>query len=167
MIARAVHWGLPPLLVAAALASLPGSAEAEATLTDVRDATVRFHSLTQAAKAGYADNPLPCFDDPSGGMGEHLINGDLLLDGGTLDPLAPEALVYEVRDNGGWKLVGVEYVVLFSDVPSTATAPTVLGQPLTPNFDLGLWKLHAWLFEDNLLGVFQDWNPEVPDCPTD
>lgn len=167
MIMRAARWALPPMLVAAALAALPGSAGAdgEPTLADVRDATVRFHSLAQADRAGYNLDPLPCFPN----MGDHLINGTLLGDGGELHAEHPEALVYEVTDQGNWKLVAVEYVVLFTDVPDTpenrANPPSVLGQDLTPSTELGLWKLHAWIFESNPTSVFADFNPETAGCP--
>lgn len=161
----AVRWLAPlALVVTAGLTALPSSAHSTDGLDDVRAAAVRFHSVAQAQKAGYQDNALPCFDDPAGGMGEHLINGALVGDGGALDAGHPEALVYEVRD-GSWKLVAVEYVVLFSDAPYPGPAPTLLGQSLAPNPGLGLWKLHAWVFRSNPLGVFNDWNPEVTACP--
>ena len=115
-------------------------------------------------RRGYHDNQLPCFDSPAGGMGEHLINGDLLGDGGTLDARHPEALVYEVR-KGSWKLVAVEYIVLFSDAPADGPAPTLFGQQLTRHPTLPLWKLHAWIYEDNPVSVFADYTPKAPPCP--
>lgn len=160
-----VRWTAPPLLIAGLAALPPQSAQAEGTLGDLRAATVRFHSVEQANRAGYFDNELPCFDQGATGMGEHLVNGELLTDGGELSVENPEALVYEVRPQGGWKLVAVEYVVLFDDAPADGPAPTLLGQSFTPHPTLPLWKLHAWVYQDNPLGVFQDYNPEVGPCP--
>lgn len=153
-----------PVLVAG-VAALPGSAQAGDTLAEVRQATVKFHSVEAAEQAGYGDNALPCFSSEDGGMGEHLINGSLLEDGGDLDARAPEALVYDVADDGKWRLVAVEYIVLFSDAPADGPAPQVLGQDLTRHPSLPLWKLHAWIWQGNPAGVFKDWNPALTSCP--
>jgi hypothetical protein len=59
----------------------------------------------------------------------------------TIDPLAPEAIVYEPRTNGGYGMVGVEYVVLQPrGTPQRRSAGAVRkdihpdrgGQPLRP-----------------------------------
>lgn len=165
LLGRALRWAAPPMLVVGFAALPQQSAQAEGTLADLRAATVRFHSVEQANRAGYFDNELPCFEQGANGMGEHLINGELLTDGGALAVEHPEALVYEVRPQGGWKLVAVEYIVLFDDARADGPAPTLLGQAFTPHPTLPLWKLHAWVFRDNPLGVFQDYNPEVGPCP--
>jgi len=156
------------VLVAAAGAALAagyaGTAQAHTDgLDDVRAATASFHSTSQAEAAGYGDPGLPCFDSPSTnqGMGFHLVNGDLLNDGGQLSRTHPEALVYEMHD-GTLKLVAVEYIVKMSD---SAEAPHFLGQQMIPNNDLGLWTLHAWLWRDNPDGLFQSYNANVPLCP--
>src|SRR3954452_7322262 len=121
---KAGRWALPFGLLIAAVSI--GTAHANGDrLEDVRVATAKFHSVTKAHQAGYADPGLPCFDSPSTGqgMGTHLVNGDLLNDGGALSRTHPEALVYEVH-SGSLKLVAVEYIVKMSD---SATAPTFLG----------------------------------------
>jgi hypothetical protein len=121
--------------------------------------------VEQANKAGYLDNALPCFDQGNNGMGEHLINGALLDDDGALDAKHPEALVYEVRPQGGWKLVAVEFIVLFDDAPANGPAPEMFGQPFTQHPTLPLWKLHAWVHRANPLGMFADYSPDVATCP--
>ena len=121
---------------------------------------------SKANKAGYFDNALPCFDQGSNGMGEHLVNGALLDDDGALDATHPEALVYEVRAQGGWKLVAVEFIVLFDDAPANGPAPKLFGQPFTQHPSLPLWKLHAWVHRDNPLGMFTDYSPDVATCPS-
>jgi hypothetical protein len=165
-ILKALRWIVPPALLVCAV-TVPGSAQAGAGFADVRRATTPFHDIQAANDAGYGDNALPCFQNEAGGMGEHLINPDLLLDGGALDPLRPEALVYEVRADT-WKFVGVEYVVLFSDVPRDAEDPPELfGQEFSPNDSLGLWALHAWIWRGNPAGILSTWNPAVKNCPSD
>lgn len=142
-----------------------GSAQAHSdhTLDDVRTATARFHSTAQAADAGYVDPGLPCFEDRAAGkgMGFHLVNPGLIGDGGQLDPVHPEALVYE-EHQGGLKLVAVEYLVSMDDA---AEAPTFLGQKMIANTALHLWTLHAWVWRDNPDGLFQSYNANVPLCP--
>ena len=156
------RWALPIGLVVAAVSA--GTAQAGSNpLEDVRVATAKYHSVTAANASGYADPGLPCFDTPDTGqgMGTHLVNGDLLNDGGALDRTHPEALVYEVRD-GSIKLVAVEYLVNMSD---SATAPHFLGQRMIANPDLGLWTLHAWIWRDNPISLFETYNSNVPLCP--
>ncbi|MCW2857298.1 MAG: hypothetical protein JWR52_2913 [Marmoricola sp.] len=132
-------------------------------LDDVRAATAAFHSVPNAKAAGYGDPGLPCFDSPSTsqGMGFHLVNGALLNDGGALDRLHPEALVYEMH-SGTLKLVAVEYIVKMTDA---ATAPHFLGQQMMPNKALGLWTLHAWIWRANPQSLFAAYNTRVSLCP--
>lgn len=160
---KVARWGLPLALVVAVVSV--GSAQAHGDrLADVRVATAKFHSVVAANQAGYADPGLPCFDSPSTGqgMGTHLVNGALLNDGGALDRTHPEALVYEVR-SGSLKLVAVEYLVKMTD---SAEAPTFMGQRMIANPALGLWTLHAWIWRDNPIGLFETYNSNVPLCPT-
>ena len=42
--------------------------------------------------------------------------------------------------------------------------PMVLGSHLHLNEALGVYVLHAWIFIENPMGVFEDWNPDVH-CP--
>jgi hypothetical protein len=127
-----------------------------AALADVRAATARFHDVEAAVTAGY-DLLDVCFEDESGGMGIHYLKG---IDA-ELDPLAPEALVYEVTEHGP-KLVGVEYIV---PLTLSSEPPEVLGQHLHANTTLGLWVLHAWIWQPNPAGMFADYNPNVAPCP--
>jgi hypothetical protein len=154
---RIARLTVPAGLVLAAVSF--GTAHADDELADVRVATAKYHSVTAANNAGYADPGLPCFDKPESGqgMGTHLVNGELVNDGGALDRTHPEALVYEVRD-GSVKLVAVEYLVKMSD---SATAPHFLGQTMIPDNGLRLWTLHAWIWRDNPLSLFETYNANV------
>ena len=61
-------------------------------------------------------NGISCIADPTaGGMGDHFANPGLLFDHGAIDETTPEALVYESRNNGSFKLVALEYIVTIAD----------------------------------------------------
>jgi hypothetical protein len=90
-------------------------------------------------------------------MGQHFANPDTFSDG-ILDPVDPEAMVYEDKGHGNLHLVAVEWV--------STTPGTVMNVPLHFNPDVQLWVLHAWVWKDNPAGVFNDTNPTVGNCPT-
>jgi hypothetical protein len=143
--------------------ALGANAKADEQST-VRAVTARFNSVDQAEKAGYVPFYV-CAEQPGvGTMGQHYVNFTLV---GNLaiDPLQPEALVYEPRADGTLKLVALEWVRVG---PQEATAPTVLGHDLlyrtAPNrygIEPGFYERHYWLYKSNPLGAFEDWNPTV------
>ena len=93
-------------------------------LSAVRKATTKFHNVEVAKQAGYA-KLLDCFDLPGvGGMGQHYVNGALVdaTINGTVDALLPQAMVYEVDDDGSLELVAVEYIIPYAFVAPTAEA---------------------------------------------
>lgn len=130
-------------------------------LAALRSATASFHVLDRAAEAGWTDDITGCMSSPAGGMGHHYVNGGELFDGGTLDALRPEVLVYAPDATGAMRLVAVEYLILGSDLPSSAPAPELFGQPFHFNSVFGVWALHAWVWKHNPEGMFADWNPRV------
>jgi hypothetical protein len=134
----------------------------------VREATADFRDTKKAEDAGYGKF-LDCFtNEDIGGMGQHLVNGDLVGDD-VLDPLKPEALVYEPEEDGSMILVAMEYLV-FQDNWKSDEPPTLFGQefhlrtniPETPP----VWALHIWLWSGNPEGLFADYNPIIF-CPKD
>jgi hypothetical protein len=141
--------------------------EARALIHDVREATTQYHDLDVALEAGYGQF-LDCFRfGDEMGMGQHYVNGDLAGDD-VLDPLLPEALVYEPLADGTMTLVAFEYLVFASvwdPEESGREAPTLFGQdfhlktniPDTPP----VWVLHVWLWTHNPEGIFSDYNPLV------
>lgn len=146
---------------AAMHSTVPASAAAVASpglLKEVHAASARFHSTTQATKAGYVVSS-PCIAHPTlGGMGFHWVNNGLV--DPVFDPLEPEALVYAPDASGTPRLAAVEYIVINVGQP----APTFDGQP----FDVGgtpvpvaHWSLHVWVHRDNPSGVFTPFNPDV------
>src|SRR5690348_1724133 len=150
-------------------------------LAQVRQATARFHRLDEAIRAGYqlgwvngsnvriltgcvanVANPA------AGAMGYHYINPQLVADN-AVDPLEPEALVYESTPDGGRRLVAVEWIVRSaqSNPPGVSEVPSVLGMEmhiLVPPPGPAFYLMHAWLWKHNPAGMMADWNPEVS-CP--
>jgi hypothetical protein len=147
-------------------------------LAQLRHATAPYRRISNALAAGYTAFAIPpsvggtpttglglpgdptCFDDPTGGMGVHYVNG---IDA-TLDITHPEALVYQVGDHGRLRLVAVEYIVpdVFVD---PANPPVLFGMHLHHHPYLPVYVLHVWAWRHNPSGLFADWNPEVPPCP--
>jgi hypothetical protein len=133
-------------------------------LAQLRAATARYHRTEVAMADGYnfVDGLDHCFFSPGeGGMGYHLINAGLL--DTTVEALRPEALVYQPGPNGQLKLGAVEYIVPAAawDAEGHGDLPQVLGQTLHLNAPLGVYVLHAWIFDHNPAGIFEDWNPKV------
>jgi hypothetical protein len=114
------------------LAASPAFAQGQSELAEARQATAKFHKVSHAEAAGYAStlDVLGCFQNPGvGGMGVHYLNGALL--DGTVEASAPEALVYEMRDDGQLKLVALEYIVPIA--PGMAGCPPEPVRPALPS----------------------------------
>jgi hypothetical protein len=153
-----------------AIASSDRSAAAQAA-----SSTARFHDLATAQAAGYGVHVAElsgatCIaNGADGAMGDHFVNLALLLDGGAIDAAAPEAVVYERRNDGTFKLVAIEYIAFKADwdAAGNAAPPALFGR----TFDLvgapnryGLpdfYALHAWIWKPNPSGLLNAWNPRV------
>lgn len=141
-------------------------------IAQIRGEVAAFHDVNNAIDAGY--NPfLSClFDDIEGGMGQHYVNPALVGDG-MVDPLRPEAMVYEPRENGDLILVALEYVVPLGLWTET-DPPALFGQSFHENTKITeanpeanpAWILHLWIGTHNPNGIFTDYNPSVF-CPGD
>ena len=140
--------------------------ETRQLIDDVRGATADFRDVETAEKAGYGIFQNCFTEEDVGGMGQHYVNGDLAGDD-VVDPLKPEALVYEPREDGKLLLVALEYLV-FADNWKSDDPPEAFGQkfhlltdvPETPP----VWALHIWLWSHNPDGLFADYNPIIF-CP--
>ena len=163
-----------PLLAMAGYATAGGG---QSAVADVRDVTAAYHSLAAAQQAGYVlelrtTAGVACIADPSaGGMGVHMVDnrpGGRL--DGTIEATEPEALVYELRNDGSFKLVAVEYVVDKATWDAShSSKPVLFGQEfdtVTANpFGLDpFYALHAWVWKPNPSGILTPWNPRVS-CP--
>lgn len=137
-----------------------GGAAADDPVKAARQGTARFHSTTQAIRAGYEPDD-HCVAVPGlGGMGYHWVNGALI--DPIFDPAQPEAVLYAPGPNGQRKLVAVEYVVIDIGQPR----PSFGGHPfdiggVPPLGDTPHYSLHVWLYEDNPSGMFAPFNPNV------
>jgi hypothetical protein len=102
-----------------------------------------------------------------GAMGVHHVNADLVNDA-VVDPLEPEALVYQPNAQGRPRLVAVEYIVFEEKWRAEHDGvPSLFGEDfmLTPSpnrFGLpSFYALHAWVWKHNPDGTFAMWNPAV------
>ena len=140
----------------------------QSAVATARGATAAFHDLAAAEAAGYVPFYVCTDNEGVGAMGQHYVNLDLV-GNPAIDPLHPEALVYEPMPGGTYRLVGVEYVT-FQDAWHKAFgegAPSVLGLSLkavgAPNrYNLPpFYQRHVWLWSPNPLGMYEDWNSRV------
>lgn len=135
-----------------------------AQLAAARAATAKYRFLPFATADGYDAHM--CLARDQGGMGFHYFNESRF---GSLDPQRPAGLLYEAGDDGGRKLVGVEWVVPVSD--SEKARPRLFGQDFQgpmPGHYPGMpahYDLHVWLYKNNPSGLFAQWNPTVK-CPS-
>ena len=172
-------------LAVAATLVVSAPAAAATTWKSVTVASARYHSVTQASKAGYSMAGEPCVSAPPGTMGIHAVNRDLTADL-DINPLEPEILLYLPTADGDLELLGVEYfaaalansaagpIPWFGAEPPAAgwfnPAPSVLGQTFdgpmpghNPNMPWH-YDLQAWLYQDNPAGTFAMFNPTLS-CP--
>ena len=163
------------LVAAMALSSaMIGAASARSEFTDVRIATAKFHSLSQASKAGYGAFPagVPLHEcianlHGPGAMGFHWLNPANL--GPTLDPTKPQVLVYAPDADGTLHLAALEYVIFQADWYANHPAgsmPMLFGHELmvgdSARFQIPpFFALHVWLYQDNPTDMFASWNPNV------
>ena len=148
----------PSLLNASGAATAASAgADVNRSVAAVRAAVAPYHNLDKAIAAGYVQIT-DCLALPGvGGMGFHY--AQLPFDA-TAEALAPESLVYAPLPNGGLKLAAVEYIIP-QPLWTSAQPPSLFGQDFHRNDELNIWALHLWLFENNPLGMFEDWNPRV------
>ena len=151
-------------LGAAGVATAAGKADNAA----VRAVTNKYHDVNAALADGYVAF-YKCTEQPGvGPMGQHYVKLPLV-GNPSINATTPEVLVYAPKRNGELKLVAVEYVVLEQDWVNAfgSAKPTVLGQDMLfrpagnryglPNF----YERHAWIWQGNPLGTFNDWNPDI------
>jgi hypothetical protein len=168
---------LAALLVAGLLpfAGIALAGGGQSAVAEARQATAAFHDRDAAVAAGYLGHVqelsgATCIANGAvGAMGDHFVNGELLLDEGVIDATAPEALVYEQRPNGTYKLVALEYIVFKAhwEEAGNTSPPALFGRTFDftdePN-RYGLppfYALHAWIWKPNPSGLFFAWNPHV------
>jgi hypothetical protein len=144
------------------------SASVASRIAELRQLVAPFHQFETAVAAGWSAQITPCLVDadlPSqpgaGAMGFHYGKVAFIQDGGVVNLTQPELLLYEPEKNGKLRFVGVEYIVPFTDHPSTAAPPTLLGQEFSRVPEFQVWGLHIWVGRHNPSGIFAPWNPKV------
>jgi len=138
------------------------SAATASKIAQLRQLVAPFHDFDVAVAAGWSVQITPCLEAPGlGAMGFHYGNLAFIGDGGTVELLQPELLLYEPQQNGTLRFVGVEYIVPFADHPATEAPPTLLGQEFAQVPAFGVWGLHIWVGRENGSGIFSPWNPKV------
>jgi hypothetical protein len=138
----------------------------------VRDHTERFKDVAQAGKENYS-LLFGCVQGPdAGAMGLHFVNMGLLQEintFGIFDATRPQILLYEPTPNGGFKLVGADFLVYAADwdAKHPNNPPQLMGQRFhyfeAPNrFGLpAFYTLHVWAWKDNPNGAFVNWHPTL------
>ncbi|MBB4078033.1 hypothetical protein GGR28_000634 [Lewinella aquimaris] len=127
-------------------------------VAQVRRATAKYHNHQAALDDGFF-NTEDCVELPGvGGMGVHFVKFDRV--DGVHNPLEPEVLVYQLKNNGTYKLGAVEYLHVGGIPPKFGGEIEFLpfSQPFAD------FERHVWLWNPNPAGLFEDWNPRVT-CP--
>ena len=172
-------------------AEAPPRNQPDQSLKQLRDTLRRFEDVNVALSEGYAPvgmcetAEMMGRDPAEGAMGVHFVRIDLLqptafgprVDGvGTnTDFSTPTVLLYEPQADGGWELLGAENLVFADawDAKNRGMKPMYRGRaydymrddPATevdeahgfaPHYDL-----HIWLFRENPLGTYRQFNPDV------
>lgn len=123
-----------PLDLSDVVGATPAEQEgAEGLVADVLAASARFPTAADAEAAGYVS-----IGDEFTGE-EHLIDWSAVLDPATLDPERPEALVYDVADDGTRTLAAAMFVL---------PPGTPLDAAPRPGGELTTWHLHGELCID-------------------
>jgi protein-S-isoprenylcysteine O-methyltransferase Ste14 len=135
----------------------------------VRQATERFKDVAVAEHENY-HLLFGCVSGPDyGAMGLHYVNMSLVLDGGELDPMHPEIVLYEAMPDGRLQITGADFLVLADDWDSQhpGEPPQIMGQLLhrfeSPNrFGLpDFYTLHVWAWKQNPTGTYVNWHTNV------
>lgn len=152
-----------PLLLGSLVAAARAQAAAAPLIDKVRGATDRYQHIEVALHEGWV-RATPCVSGPSeGAMGVHLVLPDRLGDG-VVDASEPEALIYEPQPNGGWRLVGVEFIALASTVQGPPSLDghllNYVGEPNRYGLP-AFYEMHVWAWRENPKGSFADWNTTV------
>ena len=140
---------------AAAMASV----ENAAGIAAIRRATARYHDLDAAIDDGFVFLHGCEVRPDEGPVGELYVHFGRLLDG-VIDPSSPDALLYQPRENGPPKLIGVELAIPYP-MWTGAQPPRFMGAEFQPEDEFGVWGLHVWAWNRNPEGMFAEANPNV------
>lgn len=146
----------------AATTSAMASESPQSELSRVREATAKYQDVTVAEADGYVGEGHECVP----AMGIHYINFAQM---GKMDPLQPDALLYEPSGQGP-RLVAVEWIAIDDDQDLTTDnqpVPSLFGHRFDgpmPGHGPGMpvhYDLHAYVWQANPAGVLATWNENV------
>jgi hypothetical protein len=125
-------------------------------LEEVRQATARYLDVDAAVADGYVD--IGAFVP---GMGWHYLKPSIA--DSRFSATRPELLVYADDPCGGKRrLVAVEYAIPLELSKRAPQGFAGHADRWDANHEIGLWTLHAWIWEYNPDGVFAPFNSRVP-----
>lgn len=134
--------------------------EIDVMIEEVKSVVQNYQNLNSANAAGWKVDMSGCVEHPQeGGMGHHF--GRLEFIDGRINHKEPQILLFEPLENGGFELVGVEYIIPFEILSSDSEAPELFDEKFHQNHELEIWALHVWTERENPNGMFYDWNPNV------
>ncbi|MFZ1098378.1 MAG: hypothetical protein WAN26_03110 [Steroidobacteraceae bacterium] len=151
---------------------LAAGADTTPLIDKVRNATARYLDINVPLHEQWVV-ATPCVSGPdTGAMGVHLVLPSRLSPTEVLlDATQPQALIYEPKADGSWRLVGVEFIVLetawAASNPPANSGPALQGNLLNyipyPNrYGLpAFYEMHVWAWQDNPKGTYADWNTQV------
>ena len=143
-----------------AVTAAAGGAGHHAALAALRRVTARYHDIDAAIADGFVPVTAGCAEEEGGEvMPIPYANIGRLFDE-RIDPLLPDALLYEPTANGRMRLVGVELAIPFSQW-TAPEPPTFLGAELQREEELGVYGLHIWIWGNNPEGMFAEGNPRI------
>lgn len=125
----------------------------------LRRATDRYHRLDRAVQDGFVLLHECEVRPGEGPVGTVYVNFERLMDG-VIDPDEPDALVYEPRPNGQLRLVAAELAMPYA-LWTEQDAPEFLGHEFQPEDEFGVFGLHAWVWQKNPNGLFEEANPRI------
>jgi len=141
-----------------------GQSEWRQDVAAVRAATAQYHDEAKAIADGFTPTD-ECVSSPDGTMGSHYVNFERL--GAPLDVTKPAILIYQPSPSGGRTLVAVEYFKVDEDqdLATDDDRPALFGEGFDgpmPGHVEGMpihYDLHAWVWQHNPSGIFEEWNP--------
>lgn len=133
-------------------------------LSELRTLLSRYENVEDAIADGFEQFG-GCMANDQGSQGIHFTNGARIGDP-AVDFMQPEVLMYEPREDGSLRLIGMELLVFQEDwhAAGNDATPVQLGREFGINMtllDRPFYALHVWVWQYNPSGFFANWNPLV------
>ncbi len=133
-------------------------------LRELRALMTRYESVDAAIADGFEQFG-GCMANDQGSQGIHFTNGERIGDP-AVDVMQPEVLMYEPREDGSLRLIGLELLVFQEDwhAAGNAATPVQFGREFGINMtllDRPFYALHVWVWQHNPSGFYANWNPLV------